>query len=287
MKHLVALLFLVGSYQSLKAQHWTVGAQWIYWQEDFFPDDEDEYRRFIKEKDTLIQNQIWSQILEKYVVKNGNTLQEYAQKRYFLRQDSQQVLVLEPDSMQVFPLYDFSKTTGDFFFSYCPDAGQMIQLQIDSVTTSNFGSQILKVQWVHTAQGGSCYMSGPIYERIGSSAYLFPRPAFADPAPGGGLICFSDSLLSFPGSGNCTLSVNSTEPSLAESFKIYPNPTTENLFFEPENVKEIRVFNTFGQLLKTQTAELSVSLKGFPDGVYFLEFQTPEGNFLKRAVKKS
>lgn len=286
MKYLVALLLLVCLCQDLTAQHWTVGAQWIYWQEDFFPDDEDEYRTFLNEKDSLIQNQLCSQIWEKYVIKNGNTIIEHPQKRYFLWQDGPKVLVFEPDSMQFFPLYDFSKTTGDFFYSYCPDARQIIQLQIDSITESSLGSQTLKVQWVHTAQGGSCYMSGPIYERIGSGAYLFPRAAFADPAPGGGLICFSDSLLSFPGSGNCTLTVKNTEPSLAAAFKIYPNPTAESLFFESENVKKIRVFNTFGQLLKTQTDELSVTLKGFPDGVYFLEFQTVEGSFLKRIIKK-
>lgn len=287
MKHPLTLLLIVCTPFFLSGQNWSVGAHWIYWQEDFFPDPEAEYRTFTKEQDTLLQNRSCSQIWEKYVVNNGSSILEYGLKRYYLWQEGQKVYVFEPDSAQFFPLYDFSKNTGDTLYSYCPDAHEMISLRIDSLTFLNIGNQQLKVQWVQTAGFGSCYMQGPIYERIGSGVYLFARPGFVDPPPGGGLICFRDSLLSFPGDANCSLFVKSTEPYASEQIKIFPNPTADQLFLEAENIEKIRVFNPFGQVLKTYEGAAEISLNGLPDGVYLLEIQTPKGAFLKKLVKKN
>ncbi len=271
----------------LNAQNWTVGAKWIYEQEEYMPTPEEEYRTFTKEKDTLIQNRLCSQILEKFVIIYNNTISESSQGRHFLFQENQKVLVFEPDSMKFFPLYDFSKKSGDTLITYCAWTNKTLNLVVDSVTISNLGNQALKVQWVHTAGFGSCSMYGRIFERIGYGAYLFARPGFVDPPPGGGLICFSDSLLTFPEGSNCSLTVSSKEPLVADLLKVFPNPTTDWIFFENAEVEKIRVFSLFGQLLKIQNGGKELSLKAFPDGVYLLEIQTSKGTFLKKAFKKS
>lgn len=287
MKHFAVLLFLVCPILSLDAPNWTVGAKWIFWQEEYMPTPEEEYRVFIKEKDTLIQNRLCSQIWEKYVEVSGNMINEFPVQRHYLWQNEQKVEVYLPDSIQFFPLYDFGKTVGDTLLSYCYTLiGETVSLRIDSVTVSNEGSQSLKLQWVHPITFGTCYMNGPIYERIGSGDYLFPRNGHVDPPPGGGLICFSDSLLTFPAGANCSLTVGNSEPLTAETLKIFPNPTSDKLFFENENIEAIRIFNPFGQLLKAQNGGAEISLKEFSDGVYLLQIQTPKSIFLKKAIKR-
>jgi len=286
MKHFASIVLLVCAFQTLNAQNWSVGAKWIFVQEEYVPDPEEEYRTFTKEKDTLIQNRLCSQIVEKFVIISNNTVHESIQGRHFLFQEGQKALVFEPDSMQFFPLYDFSKTTRDTLTTYCAWTNETLRIVVDSVKILDLGSQTLKAQWVHSIDFG-CSMNGAIYERIGHSAYLFARPGFVDPPPGGGLVCFSDSVWTFPMGANCSLTVGNTEPLAAKSFKVFPNPTTDWLYIENAAVEKIHVFSLFGQLIKTQSGEKALSLKEFPDGVYLLEIQTSKGVFLKKAIKKN
>lgn len=285
MKYFAALLVIFCQVALLNAQNWTTGAQWIYFQDEYMPSPESEYRIFAKEKDTLIQGLSCSKIVEKYAKVLNNNLTIHSTDVHFLRQEGQKVFYVIPTPFEVFPLYDFDKTAGDTLLSFCIYPGELTLSRIDSVTTSAEGSQTLKVQWVSPIGFGSCSLAGAVYERIGSNAYLFARPGFVDPSPGGGLSCFSDSLLIFPVNATCNLTVNSTEPMTVESLKIFPNPTSDRIFFENDNVEQVRIFNLQGKLLKTQNDGASVSLKEFTEGVYVLEFRTSNKVFLKKAIK--
>lgn len=284
MKHLVVLFLISCVFFTADAQQWSIGARWIYLQDDYIPNNIDEYRVFTIEKDTVIQNLLCSKVIEKYVQVNGGILSEFFSKKFFLHQNGPKVFLVTPD---LIPLYDFSKTTGDTLLTYCADGSEMVKLRIDSVTVTTVGSEPLHVQWVSPIGAGSCFMNGPIFEHIGNNTYFFARPGFVDPPPGGLLYCFSDSILTYQPGFNCEITVNNTEAYSPDPLRIFPNPTSGKVFLENEKTDSIRVLNLWGQVLKTEKAKTEIWLNEFPDGVYLLEIQTPKGVFVKKIIKKT
>ncbi len=81
--------------------------------------------------------------------------------------------------------------------------------------------------------------------------------------------------------------VKNSDPYRPDRLRISPNPTSGKVFLGNEKIESIRVFDLFGQLLKTEKGTTELGLNEFPDGVYFLEIQTPTGSFIKKVVKKT
>lgn len=72
-----------------------------------------------------------------------------------------------------------------------------------------------------------------------------------------------------------------------EGFSLSPNPTTGLIHIEGAPVFEVRVYNAFGQLVKTVRGTNEVDLSGLVEGVYLLRITDQEGNaFSKRVVKE-
>ena len=58
---------------------------------------------------------------------------------------------------------------------------------------------------------------------------------------------------------------------------LYPNPANEKVTIEGVEAKEVQVYNTFGQLVKTVRNSNEVSLEGLPQGVYLLRITGMNG----------
>lgn len=72
-----------------------------------------------------------------------------------------------------------------------------------------------------------------------------------------------------------------------EGFSLSPNPTTGLIHIEGAPVFEVRVYNAFGQLVKTVRGTNEIDLGGLAEGVYLLRIFDQEGNaFSKRVVKE-
>jgi hypothetical protein len=75
----------------------------------------------------------------------------------------------------------------------------------------------------------------------------------------------------------------------AQEVKIFPNPTTGLLTLISENsIQSVRVFNTAGQLLQTNTptsAQVELDLTEFPQGMYLTVFEI-DGRLYSRSVVK-
>lgn len=75
----------------------------------------------------------------------------------------------------------------------------------------------------------------------------------------------------------------------ASAVVIYPNPVTDGCWVTgvPENV-EIRLYNAFGQLLKTQNAEgerTKIDFNGLESGTYFIQMMGRNGVVIKKVIK--
>lgn len=70
------------------------------------------------------------------------------------------------------------------------------------------------------------------------------------------------------------------------SYSIYPNPTTDIITLNVENFRNINIYNSCGQLVKS-TNETSINLSDCEDGVYFVSVTFNNGNInVKKVVKK-
>lgn len=88
---------------------------------------------------------------------------------------------------------------------------------------------------------------------------------------------YSDTL-------NTTLSTDNA--SIAEAFKIYPNPVQNILSLEHlSTIKNVRIFTKIGQLI-LETKEKHIDFNKFANGVYFLQIDTSKGMETKKVIKK-
>ena len=70
---------------------------------------------------------------------------------------------------------------------------------------------------------------------------------------------------------------------------VYPNPTSEVLFFKkPEqlDISEIKVYNTLGQLITTSEWVDRLDTSSWSSGLLFVQFQTRDGIITKSVLKK-
>ena len=71
-------------------------------------------------------------------------------------------------------------------------------------------------------------------------------------------------------------------------FKVYPNPTTDYLFFSSDiDNKTVSIFNSAGNVvLKSKTLQNRIDVTSLSSGVYFVEIEGVNGRFVKRFIKK-
>lgn len=74
----------------------------------------------------------------------------------------------------------------------------------------------------------------------------------------------------------------------AQRLKLYPNPTTAEIFIQYLDVQMdyVQIFNTNGKLIKEYKAMNQISLGGLPSTTYLLRFVGPEGVVFKKVIKQ-
>jgi len=66
---------------------------------------------------------------------------------------------------------------------------------------------------------------------------------------------------------------------------IYPNPTTGIVCFDAKNIKQIVIFNSSGQTIRTVNSnEKTVDLSDLNKGIFFVKIITNNGTFLKKLI---
>ncbi|HFA51924.1 MAG TPA: T9SS type A sorting domain-containing protein [Bacteroidetes bacterium] len=75
-----------------------------------------------------------------------------------------------------------------------------------------------------------------------------------------------------------------------ETIKLFPNPVSDKLFFDLNNIKVsgFSIFNNYGQLVlngKLNTANNGINVAGLSSGIYFIKIETAKGVLLDKFVK--
>lgn len=74
------------------------------------------------------------------------------------------------------------------------------------------------------------------------------------------------------------------EHSVAEGFKVYPNPTTGVLFVDLVGVATYRIMNVMGQTVMTGQTTKEVDVSGLSAGIYFLSIDGAISKFVKTSA---
>ncbi|MEX0595638.1 MAG: T9SS type A sorting domain-containing protein, partial [Candidatus Paceibacterota bacterium] len=97
--------------------------------------------------------------------------------------------------------------------------------------------------------------------------------------------------LAMPFNINYTLNLSVGDASL-NSIKVYPNPTSDNLYISGSNlaINNIEVLDVNGRILKSvdfaNLTEVSIDLSGLTNGVYIVSIKSDEGTINRKIVKQ-
>ncbi|MET0760261.1 MAG: M1 family aminopeptidase [Flavobacterium sp.] len=89
-------------------------------------------------------------------------------------------------------------------------------------------------------------------------------------------------------SKNNTTTLGTENFALAQSIKIYPNPTSDILNIglpASMNLEKVRIYNNLGQTIIENTSTI-VPVSSLSSGVHFVEIVTSDGTFHKKFIKK-
>ncbi len=90
-------------------------------------------------------------------------------------------------------------------------------------------------------------------------------------------------------SRNNTATLSESNFSLSDKILVYPNPTSDILHIETENltIKNVELFNTLGQKVFTKNIDfLNISIKDIETGLYSIKIYTDKGIVVKQIVKE-
>ena len=129
-------------------------------------------------------------------------------------------------------------------------------------------------------QGGSGYM----YEvdSLGNVVWLYnaggTEKAFR-------YECKNPGIVALLGDDSCEENNTSISEEFPSSFVLAPNPSSGifEVISELSQLKELRIINSFGQLIKEQTNP-RVDLSNHPNGLYFVEIINQEGNLKLKSI---
>lgn len=179
-------------------------------------------------------------------------------------------------------LYDFNASTGDQWIWYENwDSGEdSVIVEVDSVSTWIIDGESLTVVYTHqTNQFESWWVAtGPIIERIGNLQSLTPYFGACDPM-GGGLRCYSDSLISFEyGPYECEEVINDVEEVKEVEIDLFPNPVENSVALKfPDRWNagiQVRVVDFNGRSVYSEhirSSKYHMNVSSFESGIYFLE----------------
>ena len=74
--------------------------------------------------------------------------------------------------------------------------------------------------------------------------------------------------------GECWDGVDETA---AEQVSVYPNPANDKVVIEGIEVAEMQIYNTFGQVVKTEQGTNEINVSGLAEGVYLLRITDVDG----------
>ncbi|KQS92950.1 T9SS type A sorting domain-containing protein [Chryseobacterium sp. Leaf394] len=187
-----------------------------------------------------------------------------------------------------------SKTAGDFKSVFFCDTLAPVNVQITNITQTsvsiswtldpNTSDYILRIRPV----GSAAWLASPIQSGSSGSytfSVLLPCTLYEVQVA---KVCLSIGTWTAPlsfttlSNGSCSLSLNEVQKN--QSFVIYPNPATENIFVRGISVEEnYIIYSNSGQIIKSgKTTQSFINIKDLEKGIYFIKINNVKAKFIKK-----
>jgi len=224
----------------------------------------------------------------------GNTYSKFDDYYdYYFRSSGKKVYMREKNNCSdpEYVVYDFGLEVGDTitldFFDGEYKPTEIFVESIDTIEYFGIDRKALKIN--HNRCGGELeefYTTSMLWiEGIGSDKHPFyPVFCYCDGCEfWSNLVCYDSSgvqLYGTPDADACDIIIN--VPNLiSKTQKIYPNPATEQLFYEPENEDpycyQIRSVSTNVILKDKASGSMKLNIEALSPGIYYFELFTEEG----------
>lgn len=187
-------------------------------------------------------------------------------------------------------------------------AGQVIipvyVTEFDSIATANLVLLFSPNLTYVGVQNVSSHLDTPLFNAIGNQVMFAAYSISCMSIPDSSIVFelkfnFTGGVGTFtwdPGSGVSSCGTNNINPTFIngyintsigindlnlQSIRSYPNPTTDIINFT-SNVKDFRLYNTYGQLLFSDKNVQTVDLKSFSKGVYIADMDNRITKIIKQ-----
>ncbi len=230
--------------------------------------------------DTMIDGRVYHEIME--TVNSGHApmlvgvIREENQKLWYRR------VLLDASLSEEILLYDFTVSIGD---SLVVGGLSSLKMVVDSVSLENIGGKDRKkieLRYENEEQISETWIEG-----LGSDQGLL-YSGWSNPEITGGYyraLCFHhDGELIWQNEDYEACVITSTVEEAEGAFSLYPNPTSNEVRIVGVDVREVLVYNAFGQLVKTVKNTNEISVERMPAGVYLLRIQDKRGLFYKERI---
>jgi hypothetical protein len=246
-----------------------------------------EYYSYYISGDTSINNEMYHKLSTPFVsVWNMETClqQHFTGYKGAFRQDipNKKVYFVPPLSSTEYLLYDFNMEPGDTVPGYLTYNSGDTVVSMDSILV---GDNYRK-RWFTNYENDIYYIEG-----IGSTYGLLEfSPGFILDAPSYTLDCMMQNEQTiYPDPDTpCQLitSVDNSED-LKDLFKVYPNPVRDLLYIDHASGSHVQLFSITGLLISESeltSGHSELSLKGIPEGIYYLRFNKDSEILVKKIM---
>jgi hypothetical protein len=269
------------------AQTWGLGTQWLYKQDVYMPQDFNPFLLLEIVSDSIDGSNTFYKLQETIIKKKGKVITQTLSQYFLISKNGNKVKVLHEQNKNLYDLYDFDLQKGqtlDIFTSnWTLDT---MKIKVDSLSTDMINGVSWENMWVSSDHTKGYFMYGQVIKGIGFIEYLFPRPGFVDPPPGGYLLCFKNNEIFYPSQYDCDKILPTIETS-GEEILVYPNPTSNNIHTNFTEYESWQIWNTNGVQLDSGNSSKEISFRDQASGTYFLIFNEPNGGIkIQKIIRK-
>lgn len=293
------LLFATAGVAKAQVPDYAPNKEWYYgyasheiWASQYF------YQHLVTDGDTVIMGRNCVKV--KQVDDTGNDwnssifeYQNMGKRTFFLHREPDKLLWFNEESGEFTVLHDYSAQPGEDWSIQVSDC--LINIIVDSVDMVFFGGRNHRVLYVHDdfyegleSHEGPYYYpfyGGCIIEDVGHTGHFLPQEIYwlchgsflcGAPEPLGIRCVLEDGeILYNQGNIACDSSYTILHAGVQEGYdflelKVYPNPSSGKVNIECQEVAEVRIYNSFGLLVKTFQNMNVVNLGTLPKGLYML-----------------
>lgn len=267
-----------------------IGAEWYYSSSaGGAAPTASEYYYLKVEKDTTINDLSLRKIKRTYCSYQGDSVEV---SPYLIHESGDTVSLYDQENEKLYRLFVFNASQGDTLVLDIPydnyyTEDSTYRVVIDTIETVSYvGTELNKYVLEQLDDFG--WFSGFYLDKVGGYEWFLPLGKVIIPEADGPIRCYHDSEIDINfTSKECDYRiVTSINDLQADKFKLYPNPTSDNIQIKTDfRIDNIEIIDNSGHII-FQTKKTDLNLTQLTSGVYFIRIYSDNQTIMKKIIKE-